>query len=216
MLPARELAPILARASAGFVLDKNKKHEIDVLIDDINLDSAGVGSGREADDRLVEGVARALRESDGLVRVALRDKSQIFSARFACPDDGFSYPEVEPRLFSFNSPYGACEVCHGLGTKTLFGDELCDACGGKRLRPEALNVLIADKNIVDVSGMSIKEAGEFFKRLKRRREGSDLLHYTYTDKDEMVSYSAEETRSLLAYVSEQVRRYLPTQNIFVN
>ena len=88
------------------------------------------------------------------------------SAKYTCPRDGFSFMEVEPRLFSFNSPYGACEACHGLGTKTLFGEELCDACKGKRLRPEALRVFIDGKNIVNVSSLSIKDAFAFFKKLK--------------------------------------------------
>src|SRR3989338_5927343 len=57
-----------------------------------------------------------------------------------CPYDGFSYPEVEPRLFSFNSPYGACSECNGLGTRHFFGDEVCPKCKGARLRDEALHV----------------------------------------------------------------------------
>ena len=59
-----------------------------------------------------------------------------------CAYDGFSFPEVEPRLFSFNSPYGACPACNGLGTKHFFTDEPCPVCHGARLRPEALNVFL--------------------------------------------------------------------------
>ncbi|KKQ33803.1 MAG: UvrABC system protein A, partial [Candidatus Nomurabacteria bacterium GW2011_GWB1_37_5] len=98
--------------------------------------------GDDSDLRLSESVERAILESDGLVTIAVGDQEILFSTKFSCPKDGFSFPEVEPRLFSFNSPHGACEVCHGLGTKHLFGDEPCDACHGKRLRPEALNVFI--------------------------------------------------------------------------
>ncbi len=152
------------------LLNKNKKHEIDVLIDEIKLG--------EVSERLAEAVERALDESDGLVRIEfghqVSKEALIVSARFACPDDGFSYPEVEPRLFSFNSPYGACPECHGLGTKHLFGDDSCETCHGARLRPEALHVLLggsdtkvgAGKNIVDLTALSISDVSRFFQNLK--------------------------------------------------
>lgn len=96
------------------------------------------------------------------------------SNRFACPNDGFSYPEIEPRLFSFNSPYGACPLCNGLGTKHFFGKEACPDCEGARLRKEALNVRINGKNIVEVTRMSIREASEFFAHLKISARDKDI------------------------------------------
>ena len=85
-----------------------------------------------------------------------------------CPYDGFSYPEVEPRLFSFNSPYGACPECNGLGTRHFFGNEVCPVCKGDRLRPETLHVFLGDEkiNIVKFTAHSIKDALGFFKNLK--------------------------------------------------
>jgi excinuclease ABC subunit A len=73
---------------------------------------------------------------------------------------------VEPRLFSFNSPYGACEACNGLGTKHFFGDEVCETCHGSRLREEALHVKIGGKNIVEVTSMMTEDAKKFFDELK--------------------------------------------------
>lgn len=143
------------------VLEKNKKHDIDILIDEIA--PVDLKSSKE---RLSEAVERALGETDGLVRIVLGEESIILSARFACPDDGFSYPEVEPRLFSFNSPYGACATCNGLGTKHLFGDDPCEECNGARLRPESLNVKLVGKNIVEVTAMSIQTAHDFFDTIK--------------------------------------------------
>ena len=92
----------------------------------------------------------------------------LLSSKFTCPEDNFTFPEIEPRLFSFNSPYGACDVCHGLGTKDVWSDEPCEKCKGKRLREEALNVLVHEKNIVGISEMSVETAFEFFSSFFRR------------------------------------------------
>ncbi|MEK7552525.1 MAG: ABC-ATPase UvrA, partial [Patescibacteria group bacterium] len=142
------------------VLDRNKKHQIDVVVDDLAI------ANRAADSRLSEAVERALAEADGLIKIILGREEVILSTRFACPDDGFSYPEIEPRLFSFNSPYGACTECRGLGTKHFFGDEPCAVCGGARLRPEALAVRVGGLNIVEVSNLSIAAANDWFSKLK--------------------------------------------------
>jgi excinuclease ABC subunit A len=147
------------------ILSKNKKHDIDILID--NIEISNIKSAARAErERLAEGVERALAESDGLVKIIIGGEEILLSNKFACPHDGFSYPEIEPRLFSFNSPYGACEACHGLGTKHLFGDEVCPVCNGMRLRPEALGVRVAQKNIHEVVSMSIEDAHNFFKHIK--------------------------------------------------
>ena len=169
------------------ILEKTKKHDIDVLVDEIDLIDftpvtkalnkklAGViarGVADSARERLSEAVEKALDESDGLIRVVIGDSDRILSAKFSCPNDGFSYPEIEPRLFSFNSPYGACPTCHGLGTKHFWGDESCPECGGARLRKEALHVRLGGSekklglNIVELAALSIAEADEFFKNLK--------------------------------------------------
>jgi excinuclease ABC subunit A len=141
-------------------LTKTKKHEISVLIDSINLAESG------ALERLSEAIERALQESDGLLILKYKEGEHLMSAKWACPKDGFSFPEIEPRLFSFNSPYGACPECNGLGTKHLFGEEPCERCRGNRLRAEALHVLIGNKNIVELTTLSIKDCDEFFKKLK--------------------------------------------------
>lgn len=158
-------------------LSKTKKHEIDVLVDEILLtDFKGKEKGRE---RLGEAVEKALDESQSLIRIVFTDKKGdskdiIMSNRFACPNDGFSYPEIEPRLFSFNSPYGACPLCNGLGTKHFFGNENCPDCGGARLRKEALNVFVSGKNIVELVNMSIQDASYFFATLKISARDRDI------------------------------------------
>ncbi len=256
-------------------LDKQKKHTIEVVVDRLKLSE----DGRR---RLAEAVEAALRIADGIA-IVTREKNgvevdEFFSQRGACPDCNISLPELEPRLFSFNTPHGACPACTGLGLKlefdpnlvipdkslsfneggcipynpdaawfrsrfealakhykfsldTPFGDlpkkamdailyggneairvrydnakgtghfeyessfpgilaELmrryletssdgikdwlekfmsekpCEACGGKRLRPEALAVTIGGSNIHDLSAMSVEESIRFYDRLE--------------------------------------------------
>lgn len=186
-------------------LSKNKAHNIDVLVDHFAV-SEFAGNKDATQMRLAEAIERALLESDGLVVISFDNALQkvasrnslsgagenrgpeekhsfakdefIMSARFACKNDGFSFPEVEPRLFSFNSPYGACETCNGLGSKYFMGDEPCEACRGARLRPEALNVFLSSReqkiNILDLASLSIKDAREFFKNLKLSNQEKEI------------------------------------------
>ena len=156
------------------ILSKYKKHDIDVLVDEILVTDFSRQKAA-ALERLSESVERALHESDGLVRVEDHTGSRLISAKFMCPYDGFSFPEVEPRLFSFNSPYGACPACNGLGTKHFLGEEPCPVCKGARLRPEALHVFLGDKkNIVDISTFSIKDAYDFFDLLELSKKEQEI------------------------------------------
>jgi len=151
-------------------LSKTKKHDIDILIDEIFV-SEFTDDKKGTEERISEAIERALTEADGLMRVIdPKGEEHIISAKFMCPYDGFSFPEVEPRLFSFNSPYGACEECKGLGTKHFFLNDPCEVCNGARLRKEALHVFLGEgknkKNIVELSAMSITDAQDFFIELE--------------------------------------------------
>jgi len=157
------------------ILSKTKKHSIDVLVDEIFINEFK-DNETNALERLREAIEKALEESDGLLKIEEPNgEEKIISAKFMCPYDSFSFPEVEPRLFSFNSPYGACEVCNGLGTKYFFGSEVCETCGGARLRKEALSVYLGKHiNIVDLTNMSIKSAYEFFNNLKLTKKEKEI------------------------------------------
>ena len=90
-------------------LDKQKKHTIELVVDRL----VQKGDNKR---RLTDSVELALRKAEGLVKIAIVDgAATTYSERFACDDCGISYPELAPRLFSFNSPYGACSACDGLG-----------------------------------------------------------------------------------------------------
>jgi len=143
-------------------LSRYKQHSIDLVIDRMpaGLDFAD----KDNRLRLSEAIESALKYGNDVVTI-ITDKEISLSAKFTCPRDGFSFPEIEPRLFSFNSPYGACPACHGLGVEEIWSDKICTVCKGKRLREEALNVLIRGKNIAGVTGLSIDDAHEFFSGL---------------------------------------------------
>lgn len=143
-------------------LSRNKKHTIDLVVDRI---PAGLDF-RNKDNRLrlSEAIETGLKYGGDVVTV-ITDNETSLSAKFTCPHDGFSFPEIEPRLFSFNSPYGACPDCHGLGTESIWSEKLCPSCDGKRLKKEALSVLIKGKNIASISSLSISESYIFFEEL---------------------------------------------------
>lgn len=147
------------------ILTKTKKHNIDVLVDEFFLSEFDL-SKENTRERLSEAIEKAIEESGGFLKIVTAESEKMMSVKFMCPYDGYSYPEVEPRLFSFNSPYGACAECKGLGTRHFFGEEPCPVCHGARLREEALHVLIDGTNIVDLVGKSIADSKKFFDIIK--------------------------------------------------
>ncbi|MCB9808980.1 excinuclease ABC subunit UvrA [Candidatus Nomurabacteria bacterium] len=187
------------------ILSKNKKHDIDFLVDEFSA----VERASDPDDfrmRLAEAVERAIEESDGLVRVVVggvpagekqpKDSTTeefLMSAQWVCPEDGFSFPEIEPRIFSFNSPYGACEECKGLGTRHLFGneqDDQCRVCQGSRLRREASFVLFGspaqaqkyEKKLIEshhsIPEVYLDEKGNLKKKSGFERQGLSIYEFS--------------------------------------
>ena len=100
-------------------LNKNQKHDIEVVVDRLVVKE-------EISERLAQSLETALKLSDGLVYAEnMSDKSRtVFSSKFACPVSGFTIEEIEPRLFSFNNPQGACPHCDGIGAKLYMDPEL--------------------------------------------------------------------------------------------
>ncbi|MDR2607143.1 MAG: excinuclease ABC subunit UvrA [Treponema sp.] len=102
-------------------LDKQKKHSIEIIVDRLVI-------GKDIRTRLAESVEAALDAADGIMVALVHgsdgDTEQFFSQKNACPDCGISIPELQPRLFSFNNPYGACPSCSGLGIRMEFDPDL--------------------------------------------------------------------------------------------
>jgi excinuclease ABC subunit A len=137
-------------------LDKNKLHKIDLVVDKLM-------TGRKNLSRLNDSIALAMKLSGGLVKMDLEGSHPIMiSDRYSCMDCGISYSDIEPRTFSFNSPYGACPNCEGLGK---VGEEdnwsTCPECKGTRLKKESLSIKINERSIYELSSMSMETLREY-------------------------------------------------------
>ncbi|HRI38111.1 MAG TPA: excinuclease ABC subunit UvrA [Nitrospira sp.] len=152
-------------------LDKQKKHTIEIIVDRLVM-KAGDALMR----RLADSVETSVKLTGGLVGVLTEDgHTRLYSDRLACIKCGVSYPEVTPRVFSFNSPHGACPACDGIGYAVTPGGEdeedftllePCETCHGARLRPESLSIKLAKKSIAEVTKLSVRTAADFFLSLK--------------------------------------------------
>jgi excinuclease ABC subunit A len=114
-------------------LNKKVKHEIEVVVDRVVVRP-------DLGNRLADSIETCLREADGLAVAENADSGErtIFSSKFACPVSGFTIEEIEPRLFSFNNPFGACPSCDGLGTEIYFDSELVVPDATKSLKDGAI------------------------------------------------------------------------------
>jgi excinuclease ABC subunit A len=153
-------------------LERSKSHTIEAIVDRI-LVKPGL------EDRLTESVTLALKHGDGSCLLSDLDgdawRDQLFSSRFCCPQCGLSFPPLDPRTFSFNSPYGACATCRGLGRepaadasqskaaqrREMFDRPLCGDCQGTRLAPIGRAVQFQNRRISEIAALTISEAREF-------------------------------------------------------
>lgn len=203
----------IKRLSEPIILDKNNKHTLEIVVDRLSITD-------ENQSRLSESIETCLRYTEGTIKVENTDTGtqQLFSEHLACPNGHMSYAEISHRLFSFNSPVGACTECKGLGDSLDFdvdlvrknasnlkrflfvrhiGDNIdsliaalrrryhqtesekvrlffrnymtskpCDTCQGQRLKPEVLAIRIADKNIAQLTHLSVRDLIPFFQTLK--------------------------------------------------
>ncbi|MDH5739612.1 MAG: excinuclease ABC subunit UvrA [Nitrospira sp.] len=178
LLDMRKAGYVRARVNGKIVdlgedisLDKQKKHTIEIVVDRLVMKS-----GDALMRRLADSVETSVKLTGGLVGVLTEDgKTRLYSDRLACIKCGVSYPEVTPRVFSFNSPHGACPACDGIGYVMPPGCpeeedftllEPCTACHGARLRPESLSIKLAKQSIAEVTSLSVRAAADFFHSLK--------------------------------------------------
>ena len=150
-----------------------KSFDISLLLDQIY-------SEKSFSDRLLKSVTLASQLSNGFVQIEIFQSkesrkvisSKVYSTKASCPQCFYSAPELEPKLFSFNSPKGACPECNGIGVAEDFLEEdesvteICSACQGQRLQPSALSVLIDGLNISQITNMDLESLEKFLKQLK--------------------------------------------------
>ena len=136
-------------------LDRYKAHNIEVLIDRLII-------GSSTRSRLNEAIESAMKLSKGLVIVSQEGKDDeiLLSQDLACPYDGFSLGEISPRSFSFNSPYGACEDCHGLGYRKIITEELIIPDSSKTIAEGG--IMPWTYSGVNYYGILLKNAAEYF------------------------------------------------------
>ena len=174
---ARRAGYVRARIDGAIVgldeaisLDKQRKHTIEIVVDRLVMKDE-----ESLQRRLADSVETALKLTQGLVGVlGETDEVTLYSEQLACITCGVSYPELAPRVFSFNSPHGACPACDGIGYEVAAcpeGQEYsesyrCPVCRGTRLKAESLAVKVGDKSIAGVTQLSIREAVPFFADLE--------------------------------------------------
>jgi excinuclease ABC subunit A len=171
-------------------LDRFKEHTIELPV------GSGIASA-ERETALRDLLARGLDFGKGVIRIAGArpaggGEETVFSTRRACPSCGRSFEELDPRLFSYNSRHGWCPSCFGTGQQLSgfdaeqTGEEIwwndwwggpekpCAACGGRRLRPEALAVLFRGKSIADFTGLAVAEMEKEMKKLRLSPREADI------------------------------------------
>ena len=118
-------------------LDKKKKHSIEIVVDRLV-----VRPGKEFQSRLADSIETACQRSGGLVIMDMMDGNELlFSMNYACPDCNISIEELAPRMFSFNSPFGACPVCSGLGSRMVISEDILFPDRNLTLRQGGLNAM---------------------------------------------------------------------------
>ncbi|MCB9982169.1 MAG: excinuclease ABC subunit UvrA [Rhodospirillales bacterium] len=174
------------------VLDKKLKHDIEVVVDRLVV-------REDMGNRLADSVETALRLADGLLLVENADTGarELFSEKYACPVSGFTIPEIEPRLFSFNSPHGACPNCDGLGARMYMDEALVVPDGSKSIKQGAIEpwskgfapfYMQALEAVCAYYGIPIDKPWDTLKREHQDKilygSGSDVIAITYNTKTE--------------------------------
>jgi excinuclease ABC subunit A len=171
---ARKIGYIRARIDGEVVditrevsLNRHKRHNIDIVIDRLII-KPGI------ERHLSKAISDAIELKDVVIINNIEEEKDLFfSMKLACPRCGINYPEISPRFFSFNSPFGACPECNGLGFMNV-GEEdgdpgrlkPCPACRGMRLREEALGVTFNGLNIGELASRPIRDVRRFVKDIR--------------------------------------------------
>ncbi len=201
------------------VLDKQIKHDLSVVVDRLIV-KEGI------EKRLTDSIETALKLAGGIVIIDHDGEEQLFSTKYACPDCDISISEVEPRLFSFNSPFGACPECSGLGFKHKLDPALIYGDGSKTLREGALNVSAWNFETSSTNNMYLKamakkygfsldvpfkDLPENIKEMLLYGNNGEKLDITYTS----ATFTGSFSRSFEGVVNNLERRYRETTSDYI-
>jgi excinuclease ABC subunit A len=183
------------------LLERYKKHNIEIIVDELVVTE-------EEKDRLAESLQTALNLAQGVVAVESEDGSSFFSENLACPICGISFEEIEPRMFSFNSPYGACKECMGLGIKIRMDPDLVIPDKNKSIYEGALTAVVGsiDNWLLSRFRPLARSHGFDFTDPIKKLNKKQLNLLFYGNKDEYQDQSWEGILNILE------RRYRQTES----
>ena len=195
-------------------LSKTKKHDIDVVIDRLKIKE-------DIHSRLYEAIELASKLAKGKVVIdVVGDKEIIMSKKYACPLCDFSLPEIEPRMFSFNAPYGACKTCNGLGVKQKLSEDLIIPDKSLSINQKGIVVLNLDNNTLSTQVKAVSERYDIdldmpIKDMPREKldiilyGSSDILEFNYVSS----SGNTRTTRDFYeGIINNLERRYIETKS----
>ena len=195
-------------------LSKTKKHDIDVVIDRLKIKE-------DIHSRLYEAIELASKLAKGKVVIdVVGDKEIIMSEKYACPLCDFSLPEIEPRMFSFNAPYGACKTCNGLGVKQKLSEDLIIPDKSLSINQKGIVVLNLDNNTLSTQVKAVSERYDIdldmpIKDMPREKldiilyGSSDILEFNYVSS----SGNTRTTRDFYeGIINNLERRYIETKS----
>ena len=200
-------------------LEKNIKHNISVVVDRLVVKST-------IRKRLTDSLEAALKLADGLVVIDEGDNETLYSSNYACPDCGISIEEIEPRMFSFNTPYGACPACLGLGVKQVVDPDLICPDKTKTLREGAMKItgwnlgsqsmaLMEVSAIAKAYGFSldvpVEQLSPEIYHLLMYGNGGERIDMQYTSR----TFQGNFKKSWEGYVNNLERRYSQTSSMGV-
>ena len=201
-------------------LEKNKKHDIAVIVDRIII-KEGI------EKRLADSLETVFSISEGIVKIDYLEEAKelIFSKNFGCPDCGISFPEINPRMFSFNSPYGACSSCGGLGTKMAISPDLAVPDQSKSIRQGAIapwntkfngiymqTILTVAEKYGFSPDVPFSQLAEKDKKIILYGSGKDLLQFEYINGE---GDSRKYKNSFEGLIPNLERRHLETSSDYM-
>ena len=199
-----------------FVLEKNKKDSIDIVIDKLTV-------SMDERSRIFEDITSSCHLADGKVVIAVDDEEIVMSEKYACVKCNYSIPELEPRLFSFNSPYGACEDCKGIGTKLRISEDLIMPDKERSLNKGAILPINAENNIYSTELRTVCEHYGIDMDIPVKKIPREKLEIIFYGTKEKLDFKYVSKNGNTRYVSDYYegiinileRRYLETSSSWI-